>query len=56
MRKIKIDDVLNFIADYLHQNEWKTCHKTVLYIDPVTKALYSGDVAFAIQIGRDLKS
>lgn len=53
-RKDKADNILNEVVKYLEEAAWTFDSYLMLHVDPVTSSKYPTDIAFAIQLGRDL--
>jgi hypothetical protein len=45
---------MNYICDYLNRAGWNLCAQTLFQVDPITGAKYPSDVAYTVQLGRDL--
>jgi hypothetical protein len=50
------EKMLNVVGDYLDKCGWFLDEHTLLRVDPLSKAKYSADSAFVIQIARDILS
>lgn len=48
------DKVLGYVGTYLEGAGWVLDEQWLFRIDPLTNTLYPADVAFCIQIARDL--
>ena len=45
---------VEFINKYLFDSGWELNEQFLLFIDPISKAAYSADVAFIVQLNRDV--
>lgn len=47
-------EAVDYINKYLISARWQLNTQYLLFIDPVTEAAYTSDVAFIVQLNRDV--